>query len=115
MRLLLARHGQSVWNEIRRFQGATDVGLSALGRAQAAALGRAVRGYRVVAAYVSPMRRALETTRSAEVRLRLRSLLGLLDRPTAEQRRLRHLRARAALEYAGTTEARRLLEALQGK
>ena len=67
MRLLLARHGQSVWNEIRRFQGATEVGLSALGRAQAAALGRAVRGYRVVAAYVSPMRRALET---AEIALR---------------------------------------------
>ena len=28
MRLLLARHAQSVWNEIRRFQGSTDVGLS---------------------------------------------------------------------------------------
>ena len=67
MRLLLARHGQSVWNEIRKFQGATDVELSAVGRAQAAALGRAVRGYRVAAAYVSPMRRALET---AEITLR---------------------------------------------
>lgn len=61
MRLLLARHGQSLWNEVRRFQGATDVELSPLGRAQAEALGRAVRGYRVAAAYVSPMRRALET------------------------------------------------------
>src|SRR5207248_1901701 len=59
--------GRPVWTGIRRFQGATEVGLSALGRAQAAALGRAVRGYRVAGAYVSPMRRALET---AEIALR---------------------------------------------
>jgi broad specificity phosphatase PhoE len=61
VKLLLARHGQSVWNEVRRFQGTTDVGLSAVGRRQAEALGRAVRGRRLAAAYVSPMQRALET------------------------------------------------------
>ncbi|MBI1845918.1 MAG: histidine phosphatase family protein [Candidatus Rokubacteria bacterium] len=65
MRLLLARHGQSVWNEVRRFQGTTDVGLSPLGRAQAAALGSALRGRPIVAAYVSPMRRARETAEIA--------------------------------------------------
>jgi alpha-ribazole phosphatase/probable phosphoglycerate mutase len=61
VRLLLARHGQSLWNEVRRFQGTTDVALSALGRRQAEALGRAVRGRRLAAAYVSPMQRAFET------------------------------------------------------
>ena len=61
MRLLLARHGQSIWNEVRRFQGGTDVELSALGRRQAEALGRVVRGRRLAAAYASPLRRALET------------------------------------------------------
>jgi broad specificity phosphatase PhoE len=61
VKLLLARHGQSVWNEVRRFQGTTDVGLSALGRRQAEALGRAVRGRPLAAAYASPMRRALDT------------------------------------------------------
>ena len=66
MRLLLARHGQSVWNQVRKFQGANDVGLSDLGRAQAEALGRALRaGYRVAAAYVSPMSRALDTAQIA--------------------------------------------------
>ena len=65
MRLVLARHGQSLWNEVRRFQGTTDVALSALGRAQAQALGRALRGRRLAAAYVSPMQRALETARIA--------------------------------------------------
>ena len=65
MRLHLARHGQSIWNEVRRFQGTADVGLSALGIKQAAALGRAVRGRRLAVAYVSPMQRALETARIA--------------------------------------------------
>ena len=65
MRLLLARHGQSVWNAERRFQGSTDVPLSPLGMEQARALGRALRGYRLSAAYVSPFRRAVETAEVA--------------------------------------------------
>jgi broad specificity phosphatase PhoE len=66
VRLLLARHGQSVWNSVRRLQGEHDVELSEVGRAQAGALGRALRtGYRVAVAYVSPMRRARETAEIA--------------------------------------------------
>lgn len=65
MRLLLARHGQSVWNEVRRFQGATDVPLSDRGRDQARELGRALRGYRLAAVYVSPLARARETAEIA--------------------------------------------------
>ena len=68
MRLLLARHGQTLWNEMRKFQGTTDVALSDLGRAQAAALGEALGRYRVAAAYVSPMRRAVETAEIALAR-----------------------------------------------
>ncbi len=67
MRLLLARHGESVWNAQKRFQGHTDIALSARGRAQAEALGRALRGYKLAAAYVSPFARARET---AELALR---------------------------------------------
>lgn len=77
MRLLLARHGQSTWNAERRFQGSTDIALSALGRAQATALGQALAGYRVSAAYVSPYRRARET---AEIALRDRPVpLSAMD------------------------------------
>lgn len=65
MRLLLARHGQSVWNEVRRFQGRLDPELSPLGRAQARALGEALAPFRVRAAYVSPLRRARETAEIA--------------------------------------------------
>jgi broad specificity phosphatase PhoE len=66
-RLLLARHGETLWNAQRRFQGRTDVELSARGRAQAEALGRGLRSYGVRAAYASPYRRAVET---AEIALR---------------------------------------------
>jgi len=65
VRLLLARHGQSTWNSVRRFQGSADVPLSELGRAQARALGEAVGRYRVARAYVSPLRRAMETAEIA--------------------------------------------------
>ena len=65
MRLLLVRHGQTIWNADRRFQGTADVGLSDAGRAQAAAVGLALRRYRPVAAYVSPLRRAVETAEIA--------------------------------------------------
>ena len=65
MRLLLARHGQSLWNEMRRLQGGTDVALSDTGRAQAHALGQALRRYRPVTAYVSPLARARETAEIA--------------------------------------------------
>ena len=71
MRLLLARHGESVWNAEKRFQGHTDIALSDRGRAQAEALGRALRGYKVAAAYVSPFHRARET---AELALRERGI-----------------------------------------
>jgi broad specificity phosphatase PhoE len=65
VRLLLARHGETTWNAERRFQGRTDVVLSPRGRAQSEALGRALRGYRVAAAYVSPFLRARETAELA--------------------------------------------------
>jgi broad specificity phosphatase PhoE len=65
VRLLLARHGQSIWNGERRFQGSTDIDLSDVGRAQARALGRALRATPLAAGYVSPMRRAHETAEIA--------------------------------------------------
>jgi broad specificity phosphatase PhoE len=65
VKLLLARHGQSVWNEVRRFQGSTDVELSDLGRRQARALGEALGRFRLGAVYVSPLARARETAEIA--------------------------------------------------
>jgi ribonuclease H / adenosylcobalamin/alpha-ribazole phosphatase len=60
-RLLLARHGQSVSNAVRRFQGVQDVPLSDLGRRQAAALAAAVARRPIAAIYSSPLERARHT------------------------------------------------------
>ena len=60
-RFLLARHGQSVSNAVRCFQGQLDVPLSDLGRQQARALGDVLCRRRPAAIYTSPMCRARET------------------------------------------------------
>ncbi len=64
-RLLLARHGQSVSNAVRRFQGAQDVALSELGARQAEALGWAIRRLPIAAVYTSPLERARRTAEIA--------------------------------------------------
>jgi broad specificity phosphatase PhoE len=64
-RLLLARHGQSVSNAVRRFQGVQDVALSELGALQAEALGLAIRRLRIAAVYTSPLERARRTAEIA--------------------------------------------------
>ena len=63
--LLLARHGQSLSNAVRRFQGVQDVALSELGARQAEALGRAVRRRPIAAVYTSPLERARRTAEIA--------------------------------------------------
>jgi broad specificity phosphatase PhoE len=64
-RLLLARHGQSVSNAVRRFQGAQDVALSPLGIRQAGALGLAVGRRPIAHVYASPLERARRTAEIA--------------------------------------------------
>ena len=60
-RILLVRHGGTVWSGDDRFAGSSDIELSDEGRAQAAALGRRLAGVRIDAAYCSPLKRAVET------------------------------------------------------
>jgi 2,3-bisphosphoglycerate-dependent phosphoglycerate mutase len=62
-KLVLLRHGQSVWNEENRFTGWVDVPLSPLGLEEAAQAGRRLRarGYEFDAAYTSVLRRAIKT------------------------------------------------------
>ncbi len=67
--LILARHGQSVANAVRRFQGIQDVPLSDLGRRQAAALGAALRRGRLAHVYASPLERARRTAESVVAEL----------------------------------------------
>ena len=62
MRILLARHGETVWNVEGRHQGQTfDIPLSDRGRVQAQALGRRLAGLEIARAVASPLLRARET------------------------------------------------------
>jgi 2,3-bisphosphoglycerate-dependent phosphoglycerate mutase len=62
-RIVLVRHGQSVWNLENRFTGWTDVGLTELGRVEALDAGKLLKqeGYVFDAAYTSVLRRAILT------------------------------------------------------
>jgi len=64
MRLILVRHGATDWNQQRRVQGLSNLGLNETGRGQAEALARALKGVKVDAIYTSPLRRAQETARA---------------------------------------------------
>ena len=61
LHLLLARHGETIWNAQQQFQGHSDVPLSPTGRVQAAALAETLRSRSIDAVYSSDLRRAIET------------------------------------------------------
>jgi len=63
LRLVLLRHGESVWNRENRFTGWTDVDLSPKGLEEARAAGRLLRaeGYGFDLAFTSLLKRAVRT------------------------------------------------------
>lgn len=58
MRILLARHGETLWNAEGRYQGQIDIPLSSVGEAQARALGERLRDVVIARAVASPLVRA---------------------------------------------------------
>jgi len=67
--IYLARHGETEWNRIGRWQGATDIPLSDTGRAQARLLAEALRHKRIARVHASHLARALETAQIIATRL----------------------------------------------
>ena len=59
--ILLARHGETEWNRIGRWQGATDIPLSDVGRGQARKLAERLIGQPIQRVYASHLSRAKET------------------------------------------------------
>ena len=62
-KLVLLRHGESVWNRENRFTGWTDVDLADLGLAEAQEAGRLLKegGFVFDVAYTSVLKRAIRT------------------------------------------------------
>lgn len=61
MLLYLLRHGETAWNAERRIQGISDTPLNDVGRAQAAALVKALKDRPIEFIVTSPLQRARET------------------------------------------------------
>jgi alpha-ribazole phosphatase len=63
MKLTLIRHGPTEWNALRRFQGRTDMPLSAHGEAAARAIAETLHSERFDRIYSSDLVRAAQTAR----------------------------------------------------
>jgi broad specificity phosphatase PhoE len=59
----VARHGETDWNAVNRWQGHTDIPLNDNGRAQARALAQRLRDVRLAGVVASDLSRAQETAR----------------------------------------------------
>ena len=57
-RIVLVRHGETVWHAENRYAGSSDIGLTATGQAQAAALGAWAVAVRPDGVVCSPLRRS---------------------------------------------------------
>lgn len=62
-RLILVRHGETVWNQQRRYQGQEDSPLSSLGLRQAEKTGHFLSARKIDAIYSSDLKRALLTAK----------------------------------------------------
>jgi len=60
-KLILARHGETMWNVEKVFRGRADIGLDEVGIRQAELLGNYLGNWKLEAIYSSPVERALDT------------------------------------------------------
>jgi len=60
-KLILARHGETVWNVEKIYRGRADVNLDEVGIKQAELLGKYLSNWKLEAIYSSPLKRALDT------------------------------------------------------
>ena len=61
LRLYFMRHGETVWNTERRYQGMTDIELSEEGLRQAECAAKRFKNIRIDKIYASPLKRAMKT------------------------------------------------------
>jgi probable phosphoglycerate mutase len=61
-RVVVVRHGETVWSRIKRHTGRSDIPLTPEGEEQARTLGPTLAGLTFAAVFVSPLQRARETS-----------------------------------------------------
>ncbi len=64
VRLILVRHGKTEWNESGRYQGSSDVGLSATGFEEAEGLRQRLADEKIDIIYCSDLKRASQTAQA---------------------------------------------------
>ena len=74
-RIVLVRHGETVWHAENRYAGSSDIELSELGRQQAQALASWAADAGLERLYVSPLVRARETARPSEAVLSMQAVV----------------------------------------
>ena len=97
MRLILARHGESLLNVENRYQGRIETTLSEKGQAQARQLAEGCRNLGATALYASPAKRAQQTAEPVSAATRLPVLVheGLREANMGELEGMRHRDAAA--------------------
>ena len=98
----LARHGETVWNRERRFQGQLDSPLNERGHEQARRLGERLSAERLVAVYASDLGRTMQTAEYVATQhgLEVRPHPGLREIDTGEWTGLLRDDVRAVPEWA---------------
>lgn len=62
-KLLLIRHGQTLWNSTKRYSGFIDIGLNKIGRLQARELYKRLKDKAIHKIYTSDRKRAIQTAK----------------------------------------------------
>ena len=80
-KVVLLRHGESIWNKENRFTGWTDVDLSEKGIAEARQAGKVLKeqGYTFDVAYSSVLKRAIRTLWLVQEEMDLMWITGFIS------------------------------------
>ena len=62
-RVILVRHGKTIWNAEGRYQGKMDIPLNEEGKEQARRVGEALKNFPIKAVFTSPLSRCMDTAR----------------------------------------------------
>lgn len=84
-KLILVRHGESLWNAKGIWTGLTDIALSEKGKEQARRAGRLLKGIKIDIAYTSPLIRAKQTLDEIKKELGLINLLTIENKALNER------------------------------